>query len=402
MNLCKLYQVCFIFIFLGLLILPSITINLTMDAKDENRRLAAAPRFLLNGTINPELAKETENWLRDRFGGRNLLLDMNSIAEAAIADKYNHMAMEGKDGWLFYKLGNSLNNYLNRDLFTQKQMETIKKVTARKKELLKAKGIDYYLLICPDKNRVYGEYYPDYYQSELFPKENPKGRAELLVDYLHAEGLDVIYPLDDLLAAKIPANAVMPVNYNGCGPANVLYYRLDTHWNSHGAFIAYQSLMKAIQKDYPDLKYLDYDAFDIIHKSEPCQDLDYESGDLFRAYRNMRVDQLGIIFNATDTMQPKSGKFHYHVEKASGFEGRKGVITSNKTPLNNLKVQVIRDSFFVEMLPFISDSFSDVEYIWDHEFGKYLDKFAKDKPDIVIEEVVERQLPNIANNLGGK
>lgn len=398
----KSYQLSFVVFFLLILVLPVLNINFEQNSKFENRRLAQIPQFWVNGNINPKFAKETENWLRDRFGGRGILLDANSIAEASIEDWNNHMAIKGEDGWLFYKQGNSINNYLNRDVFTPKQMENIKEVTLRKKALLKAQGIDYYLIICPDKNRVYGEYYPSYYQSEMFPKANSKGRAEALVDYLRAEGVDVVYPLDALQAAKLPVNEVMPVNYSGHGPVNVLYYRLDTHWNTHGAFVGYQELMKAIQKDRPELKYLDYDSFNIVHKAEPCQDLDYESGDLFRAYYNINVEQLGLTFNATDTMQPKNGSFHYHVDYIKGFEGRKGVITSNNAPLNNLRVQVVRDSFFVEMLPFFSDSFTHVEYIWDHEFGKYLDKFAKDKPDIVIEEVVERQLPNIANNLGGK
>ena len=80
------------------------------------------------------------------------------------------------------------------------------------------------MLILPDKNRVYGEYYPD-----SIKKMAQKGRGEQTYQFLYNKGtIDVIYPLNELLAEK---------------KKNLLYYKNDTHWNPLGAFIAYRQLI---------------------------------------------------------------------------------------------------------------------------------------------------------------
>jgi hypothetical protein len=63
---------------------------------------------------------------------------------------------------------------------------------------------------------------------------------------------------------------------------------------------------------------------------------------------------------------------------------------------------VLHDSFFNKLKPFISESFGDVLYLWqyyDLQSLTYMNKqrlaavIKTFKPNLVIEEVVERQLP---------
>ena len=70
-------------------------------------------------------------------------------------------------------------------------------------------------------------------------------------------------------------------------------------------------------------------------------------------------------------------------------EGVKGVITKSE---KKYKVLVFRDSFTEAMLPYLSETFGEVEYIWNHNFNSYQDKIREYKPDIVIHEMVERYI----------
>ncbi|MGL5703371.1 MAG: hypothetical protein ACRCW5_09660, partial [Cetobacterium sp.] len=76
-------------------------------------------------------------------------------------------------------------------------------------------------------------------------------------------------------------------------------------------------------------------------------------------------------------------------------EGTKGVITKSNKPL---KVLVFRDSFTSAMIPYISETFGEVEYIWSHSVNAHQQKIKEYKPDIVIHEMVERYIGVLENN----
>ena len=60
---------------------------------------------------------------------------------------------------------------------------------------------------------------------------------------------------------------------------------------------------------------------------------------------------------------------------------------------SKLRAVVFRDSFFDSIIPFIAEDFNRIVYIWkpyDHAIMKEL--IAQQKPQIVIEEMVERLL----------
>ncbi|MEZ5406334.1 MAG: hypothetical protein R3F23_09310 [Verrucomicrobiia bacterium] len=63
------------------------------------------------------------------------------------------------------------------------------------------------------------------------------------------------------------------------------------------------------------------------------------------------------------------------------------------------KALVHRDSFFNALIPFTSELFQTSTYIWDYKLNtKIVDK---EKPDIVILEMVERMIPRLAPNSSG-
>ena len=354
------YLSLFLLLLAYLLLVPLTKIDNSMISKQENRSLAKAAELRKNGRFNEKYGKEFDAWLSDRFRGRlklvNLYTDVNNYI---IGKLENSRAMKGKDGFLFYKGDGSVANYQNRFLFTEAELEKIRNNIIKRRKILAEQGIQYYVMIAPDKNRVYGENYPDDY----IIKYAEQGRAEQLVEYLKNNGIDIVYPLNTILEAK---------------KEGAVYFRLDTHWNNYAAFLGYTEMMQEIAENNPDVKSLTFNDF--VKESVP-----EKSGDLLKML-NIKVEEVEIPENKVLSLKKKT-KYNYTYLRN---EDKKGVEIVNKNPLNNLRLLMLRDSFTNAMVPYFSETFSEAKYIWDHNFNANYEAICTYKPDIVIHEIVER------------
>lgn len=384
------YKLCFTVAFLLSLVLPVGTMKTSDESRPEGRKLASAPLLIVNGTLNTNLATETEAWLRDQAGSRDFFLWAGSRAEAAMGGWESDMALRGKDGWLFLRA--TIGSFYNQNLFSQQELEQIRDGIRKKQAMLKAEGVDqYYLLICPDKNRLYGEdFYPAYVRGA--GPIGKKSRAQQLVEYLRDCGdINVVYPLDAMLAEK------------KAHPDHILYYRTDTHWNTHGAFIAYKELMKVIQKDYPNLQVLTDKDF-ALGKTDPEPGCDPEingagdEGDLLRMFNGRTIDELGIKDNYVDKLIPREGLFKHKYPKFSGPAGEKGIVSCNDAVNQPISAVMYRDSFGKAIVPYLAETFSKAEFVWTHRFGQRFGAVKRNKPNIVIEQIVERSIDLLKTN----
>lgn len=371
----KISNICFLIIIFVILVFPLTKINKQRESTLENRILSPKAELIKDGKINTKYGTEFEAWLSDRFRYREKLLNHYVKANAFLLNRLeNNKAFLGKNGWLFYKAENSISNFQNKNLFSKEQLIQIHKNILKRQALLQKHNINYYLLIAPDKNRIYGEhYYPE------IKKVAPKGRAEELVSFLSSYNLDIVYPLKEMLEAK---------------SQGTVYFRLDTHWNNYGAFVGYSNLMKEIKKDYPSLNVLELNDFEVKTRPE-------KGGDLLNML-NVPLQKLKLEDNSILVLDKKV-PYNYNYLKN---KGTKGVHTKNAKPLNNLRVFVLRDSFTTAMEPFVSETFAEANYVWTHNFNNQYKEILKFKPDIVIYEMVERYAHTLLNDTpplkGGK
>lgn len=352
----------FIVIVSLILIAPSTKINKADIDHKENRKLTIFPRFMIDKHINYDFNREFESWLNDRYRGRDEFIGIYSRLNSIISrEKENSQAFEGKEGWLFYKGEHSVGNFQNASLFTEQQLLMVANNLENLQEhLAKNGGGKLYVLILPDKNRVYGEYYPD-----SIKKMAQKGRGEQTYQFLYNKGtIDVIYPLNELLAEK---------------KKNLLYYKNDTHWNPLGAFIAYRQLITVIKKDFSEIHALSLDDFETVIQP-------HLRGDL-----SDMLDMSGDSYSKPTYLEFKlKSKPSFSYIKNDDY---KGVVT--KSNRNLPKTLVFRDSFFNNMIPYTSETLGDSEYIYisSCSFDEKLKKIEEYKPQILIFEVVERSLP---------
>lgn len=342
--------------FLSLIILPTILykfIPKEYKKNNENRALSQRPELTIdNYDTYPKLYEEYYN---DTLPFKNFLTNLNSKVKYNIFDiSPSNAVIKGKDNWLFYDSknkndGDTLADFQRTNYYSEEMLGKFKKSLEAKKKFLDDLGIEFYVYIASNKEEIYPEYMPDEYV-----RLKEKSKADIVVDYLNENtDVNIIYPKDILMSYKD--------NYD-------LYHKLDTHWNKQGAYIGFTELMKAMGREYENIENLNIEANEI------------STGDLANMI-NMSGDLKDIEYNVN---YKKDIKLEL-IEDKGKLMNRYG--TNNE---NGKKLLTYRDSFWVNMAPFLAREFEESAFVWGIPFNEA--QIKKEQPDVVILEVVERNL----------
>lgn len=341
-------DIVFVITILVLMIIP----NTKFDKADydfiEKRPLAAFPKLIKDGVINKEFGKQFESFYNDRFRKREICINKNILIKSFINQRMeNDIAMTGKHGWVFYKGDNSIANYQNKVLFSDFELLKIKHNLEVLNRWCNKNGIKLIVIIPPDKNRIYGEYYP-----KNIRKVNPKSRVELLREFLDENSnIKIIYPIEQMYERKKMDE-------------EPLYYHTDTHWTQTGSYIAYNEIFKQIIQMYPYVQQPDYKKLHTERKTY--------SGD---CVINPKKKESGFSYLFYD--EPVG---NYNITKY------------------NLKIGVVGDSFSNDLLNWLNRSFNTQKYQYNETVELY-NKFSMKmwegrilsyNPDVLIIEFVER------------
>ncbi len=233
----------------------------------------------------------------------------------------------------------------------------------RRAKWLAERGIAYLVVAVPDKFTIYPEHLPSWVGRGPLP--TPYDRIR---DALARGGLVSFVDLRPaLLAAK---------------PRAQLYFKTDSHWNFNGALVGYGEIMNAVRAKLPDR------LADVAPVKRPAYvpGVDFYSGDLLQMLgmpsriREDDVAPLSKVFaDAAARCAQRTDK-----DEFPGFE----FYTCNKPGLP--RAVVLRDSMAIALVPMMSENFSRVIYASTRELDRAL--IEREKPDIVIEELVERTL----------
>ena len=299
----------FVVIFVILLFIPMSHISKAKKSKSENRTLAKFPELFVNGGINEKYGSEFNAYFQDRFNGRKRLLKTYSRFQKMFSFD-NERVMTGTDGWLFYKLDSSLDNFQNKTLFSEEELAHIAKYLSDIDNWATQNGKSFYYFIAPDKNKIYGE------NIKSLKKVRPdtESRINQLVEYLQKNtSVNVVYLYDVIMSKK---------------PQGLLYYKNDTHWNEFGAYFGYQEMMNNIQKQYETIQMLSYDKIERTQRKH---------GDLTKMLGESGHDDM------TEYLLPVIKDTSVCEYSASGNEETKGATCTNTN--KKLKVFMLRDSF---------------------------------------------------------
>lgn len=376
----KLYDLILIALFFLMIISPAVgTIYglKTMVSETEKRKLHEMPHFDFSDQSITDYAKKMEAFLNDHFGFRNQIIQLNNNIVITLFNKSPVEKVRiGKDGWLYSWNKLILENYYGKQPYSDRQLKAWIEVYEKRRLWLNKKGIAFAFVIAPNKMSIYPEYLP---RSLNNIREMTK--LEQIVTFFKENSVVKVVDLrPPLMAAK---------------PFNQLYYKTDTHWNYYGAFVAYKSILKEILPDASPMALSTVSDFlekssridnditgDLIHMLRGCE-LRYPK---FFFLENACAQEMScdnITPASVGVMPPKP----WQKEAPSRYLFVKGCKHEKKRAI------VFRDSFFSAVECFFSEHFELVVYIrkkYDQTIME--DLIEKVKPDLVIEEIVERYL----------
>jgi len=348
-------------VFFALLLLPAADQLLGLSERfssTENRAASRPP--VLHFPHVKTFARQFDQYYKENFGWRNALFyaysrwKLNVLGESPLPEK----VVVGKDGWFY--LGNSYNRVVDQHRgllpLSPDSARYIARHLQQQQAVMAQQNALFVVLIAPDSHTIYPEYLPD----NLQPAPGPT-RLDVLSRAVAATRVPFVDIRDTLRAAKRD---------------QFVYYQTDTHWNDYGTMIGSAVLIDRIRQVRPGPR-LQLSHFQI--SKEPGG-----GGDLVTmlTVQQERKDEVFYV------IVPKAGVAARQTatvpNPASGFPS-----TRFSGPGTG-KLLFIGDSFSHSMMPFLATSFRESYFVRSSHLDPAL--VAAEKPDVVVFEVVERNL----------
>lgn len=348
----KKFSYLFVALCLVLCLIPSVgMLFFPTTETTENKAMESFPEVLnKDGSLNTLFFKEFDSYFNQHIALRNPMLYLDAkIQTNVFAESNVSGVIYGTDGWLYY--ASTLDDYLGKNVMSERQLYNLAHNMTILQEYLDARDVDFVFTIAPNKNTLYGENMP-YYNDYIV---NAQHSAELLKPFLEQQGVKYL----DLFTLFRSQD-------------EVLYLKLDSHWNMKGANLVYDALMNEL-----DLNHTIY--------TDP-QAIISTSGDL----NKMLYSFYGK--GETDYTYDLPNNYDYANNANSVEDG--WIIT--QSPLGTGTLLMFRDSFANTLIPFLSESFQTAYYSKGepNALERYLNQY---NPDCVVIEKVERNIANYLN-----
>jgi len=349
-------------IFLAVLSLPlmGMVLNLDRDAPSgENRTLAPWPQLRWDAASLRALPEQLSRYFEDHFAFRVRLVRWQAIVRLdALGVSPSASVIKGRDGWLFYADDGAMEDYAEAPPFTGAELEVWRHTLQDISDWLRGQGIAYLFVIAPDKHVIYPEYMPHTIRRAAVSRID-----QLVSDLRQHSTVRVLDLRPSLLASKSRER---------------LYHRTDTHWNDRGAFVGYQSIVDALSEEIPTLQSASHSAF------EP------------RVVRSSGLDLAGML-GLTEVLSeddlvlvPKRPAAARILEPQYPNRRLTHARIVTEAPNRGPRAVVFMDSFGPGLVPFLSEDFSRVVYLWQDNMDPQV--VQQERPQVVIQELVGRAL----------
>lgn len=379
--------VSLIALFLSVLALPALDTVFRFDRApqpNENRRIAEWPKAPDNLKDLRSWCADVERYYNDHFGFRKQLIRWNNRwRKSLFRDLKGVDVIQGQDGWLYFTPGHVLDHLLGQRRFDNATLEALRREFEARADWLAQKGITYVVFVAPDKEAIYPEFLPEW----LIPQIHRPGKLDQFLDYMRQHSKVVIVDVRPaLLAAKT---------------RHEVYLRTDSHWNSLGAYVAAQEVLKSVASLRPD--------FPPIHPVEAMRldRVEAGPGDAARMLGRSDARDLDWKLTAPDGSPLPVPKPDTSIS-AREWPGSAGPeVTLN--PAARHRLVMFHDSFGRPMEPHLGLYFQRAvfvfQYLWSYRDAPLSwspDVVEREKPDVVIDEIVERALLDLtADRIGG-
>lgn len=285
----------------------------------------------------------------------------------------------GKDDFLF--LGNSYSKILHKTQGLYKyEKSDINNWTNNLKDIqtwYEDRGIKFVIVIAPNKHTVYKEKLPDWM------KYDGKTITDEIIEFSTKKGINILN-----------LKKIFKEHKN-----TQLYYTSDTHWNNKGSAIGYKETIKYINNIYNiNIK---MPKFKLLEQKR-------KAGDLAEFLKIISILPQNYETNYNFIFKKENNICHGNIGKKQTIEictnkknlvmniGRQSQYMINKSSLNKDKLLLLCDSFGTNHSKLYNETFNTIwKFHYGHIYGSKLSNFiSKNKPNIVIYQLVERSLYN--------
>jgi len=268
--------------------------------------------------------------------------------------------VRGNENWLFYMSstdGDPIGDFEGTNRYTLTEMNDILNNALWTQKELENRGINFAIIVAPDKENIYSEFVPTTYtHAEI-------SSTDILIDFLKENRVNIISPKAELLENHSDVQ---------------LYYSYDTHWNQLGAYIGVRNVLDSWNISMPLLserRILSKDLSDNYH---------YCGEDDLAKMIGLRT----AVFN-DETEYEVAGTGLMDWEEFEE-EQNNNVVSHYSNPDAEVQssVLLVGDSFRSSMVPSLREMFSDVYVV--HRSWYAVSILDDINPDYLISEYVER------------
>ena len=328
----------------------------------ENRAMLPWPAFAWSSAFPTAF----ERAFGDRFGARDVMLRLHHLA---LVYGFNvspvPKVLLGRDGWLYFlgEDGHSIDRHYRGVLpISDSDLQSVVAELKRRERFLASVGIPFIVTIVPDKSTIYPEHLATW-----IAKSSAPTALDRLIRMIEADGS---VRFVDLRAPLVAAKARERV-----------YYMTDSHWNMLGAAVGYDAIMREVQRALPEGR-LDSVASAKLPPYVPG--VDVYAGDLainIGLPPRYREPDLAPIVKIFVGPWPTCAK-----RLDNGADEGYELYACNRSELP--RAVMYRDSMAIPLIPLLSENFSRIVYVSSARLDPAL--ILREKPDVVIEEMVER------------
>lgn len=357
-------------IFIGLPITITAISETEQVSKTEKRNLAKFPRIELSQSTLKKFPRDFEKYIEDHFGFRNEIVKMHNYTLYKVLNvSPSSMVVIGNDDWLFFNANGAIPDYLGRIDLSKEKLRKIDHLLQDRSYWLNSIGAHYLFLPIPNKESIYEEHLP-----AQIRKNRGSNLYEQILGHVKERGhFNNYIDVQEIMAEKKKEQQ--------------LYLRTDSHWNHDGTYLVYQSIISKLENWFPDILPL---------KQESTKKwIENFSGDL-----TILMNLKGVITETAPDLNIKEECKTSALQRMTQLKDipEYSELPSHRLPVENgcptkkYKAILIHDSFGNFLRPYLSQHFETVIYINYLNFEDAKTVIELEKPDIVIDQRVARNL----------
>lgn len=266
----------------------------------------------------------------------------------------NDKVVLGADGWLFYGESRCIENFRGTNLKNETELANYAQPFIALKTYCELKGGQFRAFVCPDKERIYTEHYPN------VTKESEISLTEQVRDYITVNSsVQFLYPKNELRKYK---NAYQ------------LYYKHDSHWNAAGGFVGTRELLLSLG--------VPVQTIDNVYTAP----VTISSGDL------ILLGGLSPEDYAEDTNYDIGYMNHVGVFSDDSFNSDRRMIDITSQSENHQYLVLVGDSCKMNMLQYLAVNYDHVTFIHKNAISDTASQEALRTADVIVLEIAERNV----------